>query len=158
MKYTLYVLVVFTMASCQYFEMDKISSDTFYKEEMKTISWDDVDQFPNFNSCQEITEKAASKTCFETTLISKIYAGFSSKQFVSTRTIRDTLWVTIAVSEKGAIAVNSIEMDSITGLTFPDVSNWIQQSVDSIPSVSPAHKRGVPVAVAFKLPVVLQTK
>tara|TARA_B100000795_G_scaffold176594_1_gene133455 strand:+ start:196 stop:672 length:477 start_codon:yes stop_codon:yes gene_type:complete len=158
MKYTWYVLVLFTMASCQYFETDKISSDTFYKEEIKTISWNDVDQFPNFNSCQDTSGKMASKACFENTLISKIYAGFSAKHFVSIRTIKDTLWVAIAVSQTGNIAVNAIEMDSITALTFPDLSTWIRQSVDSIAPVAPAHKRGVPVAVAFKLPVVLQTK
>lgn len=157
MKYTFYVLVFFTMASCQYFETDKISSDTFYKEEMKTISWNDVDQFPTFTSCQEISEKDASKVCFEATLVSEIYAGFSSKHFVSTRTIKDTLWVDIAISEQGSITVKDIVMDSITALTFPKLSSWIQQSVDTIAPVAPAHKRGVPVAVAFKLPVVLQT-
>ena len=38
MKYIFYVLVLCIMASCQYFETDKISSDTFYDQEIKTIS------------------------------------------------------------------------------------------------------------------------
>tara|TARA_B110000211_G_scaffold105679_1_gene122880 strand:+ start:999 stop:1181 length:183 start_codon:yes stop_codon:yes gene_type:complete len=57
MKYAFYVLVLFVLASCQYFETDKISSETFYQQEIKTISWNDVDQFPSFSSCQHISEK-----------------------------------------------------------------------------------------------------
>ena len=108
MKYAFYVLVLFVLASCQYFETDKISSETFYQQEIKTISWNDVDQFPSFSSCQHISEKQASKICFENTLVSKIYAGFSSKHFVSARAIKDTLWAAIAVSEKGNISLNTL--------------------------------------------------
>ena len=158
MKYAFYVLVLFVLASCQYFETDKISSETFYQQEIKTISWNDVDQFPSFSSCQHISEKQASKICFENTLVSKIYAGFSSKHFVSTRAIKDTLWAAIAVSEKGNISLNTLQMDSLTSASFPELSIWVRQSIDSIPSLEPAHKRGVPVAVAFSLPIVLQTK
>lgn len=158
MKYIFYVLVLCIMASCQYFETDKISSDTFYNQEMKTISWNQVDQFPNFASCQKDSEKKASKACFENTLVSKIYAGFSSRHFVSSRSISDTLWVSLTISEKGVIFLNNIEMDSLTATSFPELPLWITQSIDSIPSLAPAHKRGVPVAVAFSLPVVLQTK
>ncbi len=91
-------------------------------------------------------------------MVSKIYAGFSSKQFVSTRAIKDTLWAAIAVSEKGNISLNTLQMDSLTSASFPELSTWVRQSIDSIPSLEPAHKRGVPVAVAFSLPIVLQTK
>ena len=141
-----------------YKRQDKISSETFYQQEIKTISWNDVDQFPSFSSCQHISEKQASKICFENTLVSKIYAGFSSKHFVSTRAIKDTLWAAIAVSEKGNISLNTLQMDSLTSASFPELSTWVRQSIDSIPSLEPAHKRGVPVAVAFSLPIVLQTK
>ena len=158
MKYIFYVLVLCIMASCQYFETDKISSDTFYDQEIKTISWNHVDQYPNFVSCQKDSEKKESKACFENTLVSKIYAGLSSKHFVSTRSIKDTLWVSLTISEKGTIFLDTIAMDSLTAAHFPELSLWITQSIDSIPTLAPAHKRGVPVAVAYSLPVVLQTK
>lgn len=158
MKNVCYVFLLLSLASCQYFETDKISSDTFYEEELKTISWQDVDQFPTFTSCEKISEKETSKICFESTLLSRIQAGFTSKHFVSTRAISDTLWVGIEVSDKGKIALKNIEMDSITRLTFPKLSTWIQQSIDSIPAMAPAHKRGIPVRVSLQLPVVLKTE
>ena len=158
MKYIFYALVLCSMAACQYFETDKISSDTFYDQELKTISWNQVDQFPNVVSFQKYSDKQASKTCFENTLISNIYKGLSSKHLVSSRSIKDTIWVSLTVSEKGDIFLNTIAIDSLTATSFPDVSLWITQSIDSLPSLAPAHKRGVPVAVSFNLPVVLQTK
>jgi hypothetical protein len=109
------------MASCQYFETDKISSDTFYDQEIKTISWNQVDQYPNFVSCQKDSEKKESKACFENTLVSKIYAGLSSKHFVSTRSIKDTLWVSLTISEKGTIFLDTIAMDSLTAASFPEL-------------------------------------
>ena len=66
MKYIFYVLVLCIMASCQYFETDKISSDTFYDQEIKTISWNQVDQYPTFVSCQKDSEKKERKLVLKT--------------------------------------------------------------------------------------------
>lgn len=151
------VLILFVLASCQYFETEKISADTFYEQELKTISWEEVDQFPAFALCQNISKKEASKTCFESTLISKIHAGITSKHFISQNSISDTLWVGISISNQGSISLKDIKMDSITALTFPKLKSWIQQSIDSIPLIAPGHKRGVPVTVSLQLPMVLKT-
>ena len=121
MKYIFYALVLCSMAACQYFETDKISSDTFYDQELKTISWNQVDQFPNFVSCQKYSDKKVSKTCFENTLISNIYKGLSSKHLVSSRSIKDTIWVSLTVSEKGDIFLNTIAIDSLTATSFPEL-------------------------------------
>ena len=40
--------------SCEYFETKKISSETFVKDEIKSINWKDVDQYPIFKNCELI--------------------------------------------------------------------------------------------------------
>ena len=66
--------------SCEYFETKKISSETFVKDEIKSINWRDVDQYPIFKNCELVSNKEQQKSCFESTLSSYIYQSINSKE------------------------------------------------------------------------------
>ena len=42
----------------------KISVEEFVDEEMKSFNWSQVDQFPLFENCLEISEISKKNTCF----------------------------------------------------------------------------------------------
>lgn len=157
MKYTFLLIVFFALSSCQFFETEKISSETFYEEEIKTIDWNDVDTFPLFKHCASTTDKESIKQCFYTTLNTEILKTLKQRNLIVHRDVDEKVLVHIHVNETGDLAIDTIEIDSLTALKFPKLESWIYQSIDSLETPLPALKRGIPVKTKFILPVRLKT-
>ena len=158
MKYAFLLAISILASSCQFFETEKISSETFYDEEIKTIDWKDVDQYPVFKSCETFSEKNEQKSCFENTLSSYLFEAVTNNKDVSIRSLHDTMYVKFSVSEKGKLSIKNIEMDSLTRAELPRLEEKIQHKIESITLTAPAYKRGIPVKTKFTLPIVLQTE
>ena len=92
----LYVL----FQSCQFFETEKISSETFLKDEIKSINWKDVDQYPVFLNCDTFTEKKQQKSCFESTLSAHLYQVINSEKMTVTNDLNETLVLGFLVMKK----------------------------------------------------------
>ena len=150
--------VIFIMSSCTYFETKKISSETFLEEELKSINWKDVDQYPVFTNCEDISDKLTQKSCFESTLTTQIYQFINSKNIIANRDLNDTVNLDFLVTNTALISVTNIEMDSLLGAAFPQLEKWLLESIDSISVVAPAYKRGIPVNTEFSLPIVIKTQ
>lgn len=159
MKYRFLIIICsLLLASCQYFDTEKISSETFYEEELKTINWEDVDQYPSFKACENLTEKLEQKSCFERTLSEHMYVSIGANKMISNSDIDETILVHFSISEEGKISNLKMSMDSIVKQNFPQMQDWIQESIDSIPHTEPAYKRGIPVVTKFVLPIVIKTE
>ena len=156
-KYLAILLSLF-LVSCQFFETEKISSETFYKEELKAINWEDVDQYPAFSVCEEFTEKQDQKHCFETTLSRYVYQTIGSKNIITGQDINSTVLLAFNISNTGEISNLNIKMDTVIGKEIPLLRQWLVQCIDSLPQVAPAYKRGIPVNTKFILPVVIKTE
>ncbi len=158
-KVTILLLLLLGMiSSCQFFETKKFSSETFFDEEIKSIDWNEVDQYPTFSNCESFTEKTDQKVCFETAITSHLYRSISKQNFVASNHLNDTIILKFSVSKKGMLVITDIEIDSILQKDLPRLSQLIFQSIDSIQPVAPAYKRGIPVQTTFTLPIVLQTQ
>ncbi len=159
MAYRLFVVVLFfcVATSCQYFETEKISSETIYEEEIKTIEWKEVDRYPSFPACESILEKPAQKECFINTVNSHLYQAISHQDLVAIREVYDTVKVKFEIGSSAQLSIIEIEMDSVLKNDFPDLEMLIRKSIDSIKPLSPAYKRGVPVNTQFTLPIVVQS-
>jgi len=150
---------MFLATSCQFFETEKIESDTIYKEELKTIDWRKVDQYPVFAECDSIEDKTIQKSCFESALASHLCKTISDKHIVALKSIYgDTVQINFLVSKSGELSIEQMRMDSLVEKEFPKLQEWLSQSIDSITLIAPAYKRGIPVATKFTLPVVFRTK
>jgi len=154
----LIILLSGILSSCQFFETEKISTETFYEEELKTINWKDVDQYPVFAQCGDIAEKLAQKSCFESMLSSRIYESINSKKIVAHRDLNDTVTLDFSVNKEASLSVTQIQMDSVLRSEFPYLEQWILESVDSVSIVAPAFKRGIPVKTEFTLPIIIKTQ
>ncbi|WP_339832542.1 hypothetical protein [uncultured Altibacter sp.] len=153
------MLVLCTLfSSCRFFETEKISTETFYEEEVRTIDWQEVDQYPTFTECELETEKLQQKSCFERTLSARIYEYLYSKQMKALKDLNDTLFLDFAVNRNATLTVDTVKIDSVIKAEFPKLEGWIQQSINAIQLEAPAYKRGIPVKTEFTLPITIKTQ
>ena len=158
MKKILLVVFLVTFTSCDYFEKQKISSEEILSEETRELNWQEVDQYPAFEECRELMESDAAKACFGNKVANYFYARLEEKQPVVTESLNDTVYLYLRISEKGIPAIDSVEVDSLVVQQLPEIKNWLEQSVDSLPKIYPATKRGIPVKTTFRMPVVIKAE
>jgi len=158
MKRLKFLLILLLATSCQFFETDKISSDTFYEEEIKAIDWEQVDRYPAFSNCEQFSEKEEQKHCFETTLSRYVHEFVASKNLVTQTDLNSTIQMNFTISNLGEISNLSIVMDSTIQKKIPRLKEWLTHSIDSLPKLLPAYKRGIPVETKFQLPVLIKSE
>ena len=152
-----YVFIVFLMLmSCEYFNAKKTSSEAILKEELQTFNWNDVDEYPSFSICDSSTTKQERKQCFENTLTTYITTYLRKDTIVVTQDIKDTIQLQLQVSGKGLLSLVDIQVDSLTIQEIPNIKELLVQSLDSLPKIFPALKRGQQVKTEFKLPIIIQ--
>ena len=158
MKYPIFLLIVLvSLTSCQFFETEKISSETFYQEELKSIDWNDVDQYPVFSNCQENSRKSEQRNCFEKAISQQIHQSILKWNLKIMDPILDTISVSFSISKSADLKVTNVDMDSILDMRLPQLKNIIPASIDSLSVIAPAYKRGIPVNTTFTLPIVFKT-
>ncbi|WPY98326.1 hypothetical protein [Christiangramia sp. OXR-203] len=157
MKKILFAVAISVLCSCN-FETRKISSEEVLEQESRTLNWKEVDEYPAFEDCQNLTDLAEAKDCFARQVSTTIYSHLASQQPVVTKSIDDTLFIYLEIDKNGKPQVESIEVDTTVTNQLPDIKNWIRQSIDSLPEIYPASKRGIPVSTVFKMPVVVKAE
>jgi hypothetical protein len=159
MRIILSILVLcLVVSSCDLFETKKISSETFYDEELKTINWNDVDQYPVFKVCEHISEKLEQQRCFSDVLKNSLNEAAFKGGIAIDRNVSDTVWLKFDISEEARLSVKEILMDSLTSQTFPLLKQALLDRIDSLKLIAPATKQGIPVRTEFSLPIVIETE
>lgn len=156
MKQIAVFLLCLMLASCQYFDVEKTSSEAILKKELKTFNWKEVDSYPSFKTCDTLQSKLDAKQCFQTTLANHISSKLQEQTIIVSQDINDTILLSLLISEKGELVINAIEIDSVTTLEIPEIKTIITNSLDTLPTIYPAIKRGQQVKSQFKLPIVLR--
>ncbi|WP_246124783.1 hypothetical protein [Algibacter pacificus] len=136
--------------------MKKTSSEAILKEELQTFNWNDVDDYPSFTACDSIETKQNRKACFERVLTRHIGVFLKREKIIVTQDINDTIILKFQVSETGDLKLQNVDMDSVTRYQIPEIENLIYKSLDSLPEIFPATKRGQQVKTEFVLPIIIQ--
>ncbi|GAA4313057.1 hypothetical protein GCM10023115_30520 [Pontixanthobacter gangjinensis] len=157
MKKVLLFVSILILTSCN-FETKKISSEEVLEQESKSLNWKEVDEYPAFENCQDANGLAAAKSCFERQLATTIYSFLANQQPVVTESINDTLYIYLEITKEGKPQIDSIKVDTTVTSQLPQIEDWLQQSMDSLPKIYPASKRGIPVSTVFKMPVVIKAE
>ncbi|WP_242131373.1 hypothetical protein [Aestuariivivens marinum] len=155
MKKICIFLVCLALFSCERFKVKKTTPEAILKEELKTFNWDEVDTYPSFKACDSSLIKQEQKQCFEGVLREHIMANLQKEIIVVTQDINDTISLDFKVSEKGDLQLNDIQLDSITEKEIPNIKILLHKSLDSLPDIFPAVKRGQHVKTEFKLPIII---
>jgi len=128
------------------------------EDELRGIDWNDVDQYPLFEGCDETAAKSEQRMCFENTLLQNLAMSLQEFRFVSESEIETTIYVDFLVDNQGIITVEEIDKNTVLDAQLPQFRGIITRGLKSIPNPAPALKRGVPVKTRFRLPLELTTK
>ena len=148
--------LLFLCGACELFTSKEQTRQQLVQQEIQSINWNDVDQYPLFKNCDETSEKEAQKLCFQTTLTDYLYNALSQNQIVVSTNLQDTITVTLVVRNDGSVALEEIEQTQVVAKHIPNIDKLITKALQNLPQIYPALKRGVQVSTKVKLPIVLQ--
>ena len=158
MKHLKIFILIICLTSCDYFDKKKVNSQDIVKEELETFSWNEVDEYPSFDNCNSSETKALRKQCFQTTLTNHIISQLVLKKIVVTEDLNDTIEMSFFISEKGDLRVLNIQSNPIITSQIPDINKYLTESLNNLPQISPAIKRGQQVKTEFKIPIIIKVE
>ena len=125
--------------------------------EMDRIDWNMVDHYPLFEECDELMTRPTQKKCFENTITTYLRDRLKIYEFELKDSIQAVVVVYVLVDREGIIKVADIERNAEVLEQIPEFNRLIQREINTLPQVEPALKRGTPVNVKFRIPIVLNT-
>jgi hypothetical protein len=146
------------LTSCNYFNTKKVYTEDILNEEMQSINWKDVDEYPTFSTCDSTATNLDKKACFERQLRDLLNTQLSRQNIVVTEDVNDTITLKIHIDNQGNFAIKNIEMKALTQAQIPQLDSILRHSFDSLPKIYPAIKRSQQVATEFSLPVIIDIK
>ena len=151
------ILVLCSFFSCDFFVSKEKKTQKLVNQEMLTIDWNDVDNYPLFENCDESGSKTAQRECFESELLTHFSATLQEFEFVIDPEVNNTVFVDFLIDQEGNISVLNIEKDKTIDTQMPEFNGIISQSLKNLPTIAPALKRGIPVSAKFRIPIVLKS-
>lgn len=155
MKYVCVTVLFLLFTSCDYLNVKKTSSEDILKEELESFNWNELDVYPTFSVCDTTSAKAEKKQCFEEELTGFLTHFLARQKFVVDQDVSDTLQITFLISDTGETSISDIVIKEETLLQLPRIKDILHRSLDSLPEIYPAIKRGQQVTSQFIMPVVI---
>ena len=146
------------LISCDYLAPKEEKTRRLVQEELRSINWNDVDQYPLFASCNESLSKEEQQACFENELLTHFSGTLQEFEFILSEDVEDTIYVDFLVERDGSVTVLDIEDHMTVQEQIPEFNAIITQSLKSLPEIEPALKRGIPVNAKFRIPLELNTQ
>ena len=157
MRFLLALFFVMLLASCDWLAPKEEKTRRLVQQELSSINWNDVDQYPMFKTCGESISKDEQRICFEEELLDHFSRTLSDFEFILKEDVGDTIYVDFLVERDGSITVLDIEDQMVVQDQIPEFNAIITQSLKSLPEIQPALKRGIPVSAKFRIPLELNT-
>lgn len=153
-KYSI-VFFVLTLTSCQFFKYDKVNFEDVLNKEISNINWQEVDNYPSFQSCDSLNDSVDRVNCFYFEFHKRIIENLSLHNFVSNRKISDTMYVFFEINHYGNLNVLKVDINDKIKTAIPNIASLVKESISQIDDVIPAYKRGQPVKTALEIPLLI---
>ena len=150
-----FLLILFLITSCDKFSYSK-NKNLQVKETI--VDFTSVDFSPSFKVCDSLIEKNKKSNCFRTTIHQKIGAELQKHQFIIRDSISEIVYVDLLITSNGKIVLEAMESSEEIKNQLPKLDSVLRISVDKIPNVYAAIKRGIPVTTKYRLPIKIQIK
>ncbi|WP_422350040.1 hypothetical protein [Flagellimonas sp.] len=157
MRKCLAVLFLFVLSSCQLFMSREEKTDKLVHDKLQEIDWNEVDQYPLFDNCDEMAPKATQRECFRTEMTRLVSEALESLQWEVKNDLNDTVLIDFKVDEDGFISITEMEVSPSILAEIQDFNEQIRNQLKDL-TVAPAVKRAKKVSMRFRLPVVLNTQ
>ena len=154
---TLILALIFLLCGCQWLPSREKRTQKLVDQELASINWNEVDQFPLFEACDESVSKEEQRQCFERTLLMHFSMTLQDFEFQTEQSLKDTLFIDFLIDNQGTITILEIEENAAIRNENPEFEGIVSRSLKSLPRIQPALKRGIPVATQFRIPLVIRT-
>ena len=156
MKQLGFIIICLLITSCNYLDVKKTSSEEILNEELQSFNWKEVDVFPTFSSCDSSSTLELRKICFQQTLTDHVMSYLSNEKLIVSKDVNDTVFIDFMLNDKGLISILDIQVDDATIEALPKLKEHLKRSIDTLPKIYPAIKRGQHVSTQFKLPIIIK--
>lgn len=146
------------LVSCNLFLSKEEKTERLVNQKLLAIDWDDVDQYPLFENCDEMAAKAEQKACFQQTMLAYFGDAFEGLAYEVERELNDTIHIDLLIDEHGFITLIDIGQGNNVQQQLPNIGAELRERLGDLTTVAPALKQGIPVSVSVRLPLVIHTK
>ena len=122
------------------------------------LDYSSVDVSPSFRVCDSLIEKDKKDTCFRTTLRQEIFSSLAKQSIQVPQSVDETIEVAITIQSNKEVRLTSIKSSDSLMAIVPSLKAILKKSVEELPALYPAIKRGIPVTTVYKLPIRIAVK
>jgi len=155
---TLFLICLFFLYSCDLQLNKKITVNEFIEDELKSFSWNQVDQYPVFENCLNFNDTDQKNNCFVETITENFRINLKNNNLVLNRTLVDTINLVLKIDKKGNIGIQSMTTSDENIKYKEIISISFDSTMDDLPKLYPAIKRGQEVDIIFNLPILISTE
>jgi len=155
LRFFSFLVLLFFITSC-----DKLSftKKTENKVLDTIVDFSSVDRFPSFKNCDAIIDKQEKATCFRTTIHQKIGEELQQFTFTIKDSIDEVVYVDLIINSEGVFTLDSLQYSKKIKSELPKLESLLKLSIQKLPKIFPALKRGIPVTTKYRLPIRIQLK
>lgn len=150
-----FLILILFITSCDKFLFSKNESiqvvDTI-------VDFTSVDTFPSFKVCDSLIDKTKKANCFRNTIHQKIGEELQKHKLAIKDSINETVFVDLIINSKGKIVFKEMHSSQNIKNQLPELDSLVQLSVNTLDSIYPAIKKGMPVISKYQLPIKIVLK
>jgi hypothetical protein len=150
-----FLFLLFFITSCDKFSFSK-NKNTNVLDTIVDFSF--IDTFPSFKICDSIIDKKNKSNCFRTTIHQKIGEELQKHQLTIKDSIDEVIYVDVIINSDGVFLLDSIQSSENIKVELPELDSLLKTSVENLPKIYPANKRGIPVTTKYRLPIRIHLK
>ena len=156
MNKVFYLFFFIIFFSCEFQIQKKISAEKYLEQELKTIDWNAVDEFPLFEGC--LNSNLDRQQCFVSNFSDLLKKNLVDNDFILNRTLVDTVYFNLKIDKLGIVSYENIVIDKELTKYKSVIETALNITIENLPKVYPALKRGQPVDVEFNFPLLISTE
>lgn len=150
-----FICLVITLYSCDKLVLKKDNRDTIVKEKWNELDKNEVEEPPLFEAClYKIREE--QENCFHRTITQHIQEDLIDNTFTVVEAINDTVWIPLLITKDAEIIIEDYALPELIESQLPDFREILEESINNLPKIEPAHTRGTPTSARYKLPLVIK--
>lgn len=146
------------LTSCSYFEKQIPDENELLQKELKAINWDQVDEYPSIEACDQLTDAQLRKQCFFEFLSNTIQQKLNTDTLMVLYPELDTIEVKVTINPNATLAFEPLFPKDSTSYDTQKMDSILRARLIDLPKVNPAIKRGLPVKTQFILPVIIRSE
>lgn len=152
-----FLFVIILFSSCEYFSSSSSTAKSSIQISNTIIDFTSVDTYPIFSDCENYAENDNQKVCFYEMLPLKLTEQLGKTDIKVKKAVNDTAWIDILIDNTGRASLVNVNSTSAIDEQIPDFKHILEQSIDRLPSMKPAVKRGIFVKSQYRMAVEVKT-